>query len=268
MKQYNGEKYIVSFTTFDKRFDNAAKMCFALLSKQIYKNFHIVCTLYKDDYKKLAGNLKLLIDTDLIEVIIAEKNLKPHLKYFYVMKKYYNKPIITVDDDIIYSNDLIKLLVEKYESLKYKSIISVVAPIIKLSNDSVLDEKYWCKPACRLKSNDISYLAMAEGFGGILYPPVCFNNLDNEIKNIKNCLCHDDLFLKVLELKNKIPVTQISKDSNSLKRIALKPVDTEYCLSTRNLGMQYRNDMVRKWSSQIVKYIKVIKNERHNFINR
>lgn len=207
MKQYNGEKYIVSFTTFGKRMALCGKMLFCL-QKQTYKNFHIVCTLYKEDYKNIPNELKLWIDNDLIEIIVADEDLGPHCKYFYTMKKYWNKPIITVDDDRYYENNTIQRLVEKYETLNYKSIVSNCAiKMGKTISGHITPYPEWC--GRRLNPNEISYIAMAEGFAGILYPPNCFNNLDNEIPNILKCKYDDDLFLKTLHIKNKLPVTQV-----------------------------------------------------------
>lgn len=206
MKTYNGEKYIVSFTTFPKRFDLAAKMVYNLLKNQTYKNFHIVCTLYKEDFAKLQGNLKLFIDSDLIEVIVADENLCPHLKYFYAMLSYPNMSIITVDDDRLYGSNLIEKLVSKYEALPYKSIVSTCAPVI---SPNILPISTWCRAECRLKPNKKSYFAMAEGFGGVLYPKNCFSSLKEHIPEIKKCLFHDDIYLKFLEIDEGLPVTQI-----------------------------------------------------------
>ena len=127
MKTYNNEKYIVSITSFPQRYTLCAKTIFNLLKHQNYKKFHLVLTLFKDDYTQLSNELKLIIDNDLIEVIIAEENLCPHLKYFYVMQKYKTIPIITLDDDRKYSNNTIEVLVQKYETINYKSIVCNVA---------------------------------------------------------------------------------------------------------------------------------------------
>lgn len=206
MKEYNGEKYIVSFTTFPKRYELAGRMLFNLMKYQVYKDFHIVCTLYKRDYEQLSGGLKLMIDNDLLEVIVAEENLCPHLKYFYAMLKYHDKPIITVDDDRFYAGSLIQKLVSKYESLSYKSVVSTCAPVI---SRNILPISSWCRGDCRLLPNQMSPFAMAEGFGGVLYPSSCFTALEKRIPEIKECLFHDDIYLKLLEIDEGLPVTQI-----------------------------------------------------------
>ena len=255
MKQYNGEKYIVSFTSFGQRFDDACKMICAL-QKQTYKDWHLVMTIYEGDMKDITPNLQMLIDNNLLEVIVAPENLCPHLKYFYAMKKYWDKPIIILDDDRLYEYDVIKVLVEKYESLNYKSIISNCAPQMIQRNGKVIDRRHWCVPQTRLKPNQKSFIAMAEGFAGVLYPPNCFENLDNEIPNIKKCLYDDDLYLKIMAIKNKIPVTQTNTSpsySNDVNSIEI-PSAQEFDLAKHhNAPMQYRADITNLFNKELIK---------------
>ena len=207
MKQYNNEKYIVSFTSFGKRVPMIGKTIYAL-TKQTYNDFHLVLTLYKDDVKYIDEVIQLLLDNNLLELIVADNDLGPHLKYYYAMQKYYDKPIITVDDDRYYRTTTVQSLVEKYETLDYKSIISNCAIKMQRKGSRLLPYPAWVP--FRLAPNEKSMLAMAEGFAGILYPPCCFANLqtDEFINGILECKYDDDLYLKVQAIKNKIPVTQ------------------------------------------------------------
>lgn len=71
-------------------------------------------TLYKDDIKNIPEDLKFLIDEQFVELIVADKDLGPHLKYFYAMKKYKENPIITVDDDI---HEVYDMTLEDFDNL-------------------------------------------------------------------------------------------------------------------------------------------------------
>lgn len=94
---------IVSLTSHTKsRLEQLPKFLFNSLLKYNKTNFKVVLTLYKDDIQYITKDLQALIDNNLIELIVAEENLKSHLKYFYVMQKYKDLPIITIDDDIVY----------------------------------------------------------------------------------------------------------------------------------------------------------------------
>ena len=103
MKQYNGEPYIVSFTSFGKRIEKAAFMVWYLLTNQTYKNFHLVLTLHKDDVKHIGHDMGLLLRANLLELIVGDEDFGPHMKYYYAMRKYGDHPIITIDDDRMYA---------------------------------------------------------------------------------------------------------------------------------------------------------------------
>lgn len=243
MKQYNGEKYIVSFTTFAARADDACKMIYNLLSKQTYKNFHLVCTLYKDDVHKVSDTFNLFVENNLFEVIIADENLCPHLKYFYAMKKYKDKPIITVDDDRLIHPRLLEMLINKYESINYKSVISVSAPIMTKTGNKVNARTAWSRPENRLKPNACSYLAVAEGFAGVLYPANCFDDIDKYLNIIKLCLYDDDICLKAMEIMEHVPVTQINGTESHVLGTNIAGTQ-EVRLAVRTAGnMQYRNNI-------------------------
>ena len=109
---------IVSLTTHSIRLQQVAKTAIFSIIKNTYKNIHICLTLYKDDVKNIPEDLKFLIDEQFVELIVVDKDLGPHLKYFYVMKKYKENPIITVDDDIIYPPEMIEDMVNAYNTHK------------------------------------------------------------------------------------------------------------------------------------------------------
>lgn len=252
MKCYNNEKYIVSFTSFGKRIESACKMVFCL-TKQTYKNFHLVMTLHKDDVQFIGPNMQMLLDNGLLELIIADVDLGPHLKYFYAMKKYWDKPIITVDDDRFYDDNLIADLIKKYENTRYKAIISACA--IKMQKDNkgnLLPYPHWIK--YRLKPAERSNVAMAEGFAGILYPPMAFNELENEIPNILKCKYDDDLFLKTLHIKNKLSVAQIDTPIRKFSEGNNIPEMMQYNLhNNQNKNNTNRINMCNLFAKELLK---------------
>lgn len=253
MKLYNNEKYIISFTSFGCRFNNAALMVFSLL-KQRYHDVHIVCTIYQEDLNDLSEQLATLIDHNIIELIVAPKNLCPHLKYYYTMLKYWDKPIITVDDDRVYTDRTIELLVNKYESLMSKSVISTCAPQMKKHGRLILTDTEWCVGENRLRPNASSYIAMAEGFGGVLYPSKCFQDLESLLPEIQYALYHDDLFLRVAETRQHIPVTQINGTYGIDCAGIQQPSTTNNGLKiNHNLGDEYRNRITAHFNDDLLK---------------
>lgn len=197
----NEKTIIVSLTTHSIRLNTVARTAIFSILKNTYKDIHIVLTLYKDDVKLIPEDLKLFIDNGVVELIIADTDLGPHLKYFYTMKKYRNNPIITIDDDFIYPEDTIENLVNFYNKFP-DSIISRRAFVIQkpLNYRKMLN-------AGLSKIFKPSYLNFSTGCGGILYPPNILKISDDNIKDILEMKYDDDFYLKALETRLRIKIT-------------------------------------------------------------
>ena len=197
-------KYIVSFTTFGPRVENSFEMIQSLKAQQ-FQDFRIVMTLYKDDVKHIGPNMKMLIDSGEVELIVADKDLGSHLKYFYAMKKYPNQPIITVDDDRKYKDTALKYLVDAHEILVKNNIKAIVCnwgTRLWRTMQFVPPMTSW--PLLNL--GELSKQGLAEGFMGVLYPAACFSNLDKYMELIEMMPHDDDLILKAIGIKEKVPV--------------------------------------------------------------
>ena len=114
-KNNSKKDVIVAFITYKNRLKNKCvnKMLNSLLNQTIHP-FKIVMTLFTEDVKYINNYIQSLINKNIIELIVVNRNIKAHLKYFYVMQKYRNHPIITVDDDIIYEKTTIESLLKSY----------------------------------------------------------------------------------------------------------------------------------------------------------
>jgi len=104
MKQYNGEKAIISLTSWKARINTVSKTIFSLLKQ--CPGFHIVLVLSEEEFpnkeKDLPENLKLFIDNNMIEILWVFKNYKSLKKVVFTLDKYRNVPIISADDDCLY----------------------------------------------------------------------------------------------------------------------------------------------------------------------
>ena len=131
-------------------------------------------------------------------------DLKSHKKYFYSFQKFKNKPIITVDDDVIYSNNMVSTLINSYK--KHPNCISCNrANLILLRKDkSFRSYETWPMNYTLLKDTP-SYQLLPTGVGGIIYPPYSLPSYTFD-KNaiINNCLLCDDLWLKAMAVINNI----------------------------------------------------------------
>lgn len=104
MKQYNGEKAIISLTSWKERINTVGKTLYSLL--KMCPGFHIVLVLSEEEFPKkeeeLPEELMLFVDNDLIEILWVYKNYKAFKKVLFTMDKYRNVPVISADDDCIY----------------------------------------------------------------------------------------------------------------------------------------------------------------------
>lgn len=116
MKQYNGEKAIISLTSWKARINTVCKTLFSLTDQ--CPGFHIVLVLSEEEFPKkedeLPDNLKYFIDNDLIEVLWVYKNYKSLKKILFTMDKYPDVPVISADDDCIYLCNYAKMLYDKW----------------------------------------------------------------------------------------------------------------------------------------------------------
>lgn len=202
------DKVIISLTTHSIRLNTVARTAIFSLLKGTYKNFQIVLTLYKDDVKLIPNDLQLMIDNGIVELIVAEQDLGPHLKYFYCMKKYRDFPIITVDDDFIYPDDTIENLVSYYN--KFKN--SIIARRTFVINKELNYRKMLNAGISRI--HEPSFLNFATGCGGILYPPNILKITDDYISDILDMKYDDDFYLKALETRLGLKVVSSLYNKN------------------------------------------------------
>lgn len=200
----NEHTIIVSLTSHSLRVANIAHTAIFSIVRQTYNDIHIVLTLYKNDVKLINSELQLLIDTGVVELLIADEDLGPHLKYYYVMQKYRNHPIVTVDDDILYRQDMITEFVELYN--RHHCIVA--QRCFKITK--CLDYIKWLNDGCAFSDIPTSTL-FATGVGGVLYPPNCLNLSDKNIPEILAIKYDDDFYLKALEVRNSIDIVTTSK---------------------------------------------------------
>ena len=104
-KEYAGEKACISLTSWKARINTVSKTLYSLL--KMCPGFHIVLVLSKDEFplmeKELPDNLMLFVENKLIELFWIKPNLKSFKKVLFTMDKYRDVPVISADDDCIYT---------------------------------------------------------------------------------------------------------------------------------------------------------------------
>lgn len=209
---YN-ELPIISFTSYKDRLKYCSTVIKSILQNTI-QPYKIVLTLYKDDAKLIVKNSMLdkYISSGKVELLICDIDIRSHKKYFYTMQKYRNHPIITIDDDVFYTPDLIESLMNSYK--KYPNCVHGRRVHKKTYNDdgTLKEYKKWI-----FENQDIlepSTEIMCIGVGGVLYPPDILHINNDNLKDIYKYITVDDVYLHYLELKNHIKIVYCKNNKN------------------------------------------------------
>ena len=204
----NEPKVIVSLTSHDLRLknDTTTKVIFQIL-KGTFKDIKVCLTLYKDDVKLIPEKLKQLIDLEQVELIVADKDLGPHLKYFYAMQKYRNLPVITIDDDVLYPLDMIEKLYKAYQDNK-GCIIARRCFHITSTNGRLHSYHDWLRHFTGIVKEP-THKIFATGIGGVLYPEDCLSLSEDNIEEIMGIRFDDDFYLKALEVRKNLKIVNI-----------------------------------------------------------
>lgn len=232
------EKLIVSLTSFPARIPQLV-LCMESLFRQTLKPGKIILWLSEEQFcdKKIPKELERFTKYGL-EVRFCIDDLKPHKKLIYSMMEYPQSVIITVDDDIIYSENLVSELFIAHQKHS-EDVCCNMAHEILLKEDGMPD-LYDNWNGGSVGKEGSSDLFCAIGVGGVLYPPNCFNSQYFDLEKIKKtCLFTDDLWLKFNEIIDCRKVYKIKKHSKIPFEV---PGSQKSALTHINNGVEKRND--------------------------
>lgn len=103
-KSYNGEKAIISLTSWKARINTVGLTLFNL--RTMCPGFHLVLVLAIEEFPEMMNDLPVelgnLEKANICEFLWVSKNYKSFKKVIFTMHKYNTVPIISADDDCIY----------------------------------------------------------------------------------------------------------------------------------------------------------------------
>ena len=215
---------IVSMTTFPVR-NKAA--CYAIKSilLQTMQPEKILVYLSQDQYGSLPKEFK--------------GDLKSHKKYFYAFQDYPDKLIITVDDDLIYPENLIETLYMKYKENPNAIVCFRGREMGKDRYGNILP---YCKWDINGKDGieSPSFNIMPSTGAGTLYFPGSVDDMVFNSKLIKeNAFTADDIWVKVMSLKKGTRVIKTHDKCRYLSAIKIKNDKRLY-----DMNRQSGNDQV------------------------
>lgn len=153
---------------------------------------------------ELPNELKVLMKYGL-EIYSGTPDLKGHKKYYYCMQNNQRNRIITIDDDCIYSRDVVQSLI--IQSNKFPdSVIARRVHRIRSNHNRLLPYTEWDYEWLDDDPHPRNSL-LAVGVGGVLYPSQFASSglLDKDA--LERCALYaDDIWLKCYEMSRGIKV--------------------------------------------------------------
>jgi len=210
------ETYIVSLTSFPARI-NDIWITLETILRQSFKPDKIILWLAEDQFpdRILPDRLIRLKERGL--TIGFCEDLKSHKKYYQSLINFPDSNVITLDDDLYFHKDVLKNVVELHN--KFPGIVTTNrAHRITFEKRMINPYRKWLHDVTDTLP---SHLLVATGGAGTLYPAgVLHKEVLNKDLIKKLCLHADDLWLKVMELKNNTMVVTNKKYNKDIPSVA------------------------------------------------
>ena len=263
------EKVIVTFTSYTKRIHLTSIVVKNIFSQTIIPDMILLwlSTLeFPNKENDLPKELLELVGINNFEICWVKENLKSHKKYYYALQEYADNIIITIDDDICYSQTMIEELLNSYYRFPNSISARNVHMILKEGKEIASYNKWNrnCRKYNQVERHDLC----AIGWGGILYPPNIATKRWFDIDTIqKLCLYQDDLWLKINEILDRISIVYVKKmredkiiedaQINALYNQNLYENQNDICMKKLcNWGKKEKNDVIEEWISCVYNYDK------------
>lgn len=186
-------RVVVSLTSYGDRIQYLPAVINSLYRQTVQPQKIVVCLDVRDK-NRLTPELIGYLSDPHIDLIWADEpcgDLKPHKKYYYAMMKYRGYAVITVDDDSVYTPDLVESLTDAYMKNPSRVYARRVHLIRYSADGKPLPYKNWGYDYTKAR-NAASQL-IATGCGGILYPPDALNISPDDLPSIMEYVNADDI---------------------------------------------------------------------------
>lgn len=244
MLEFTKKKIVVSLTTYPARIDGITTVLETIYN-QTKPADEVVLWLapgqFPDGKEGLPVDLRQLIDAGKLTLRWCD-DLKPHKKYYYAFQEYPDDLIITIDDDLLYDQNMIKNLFFSY--VEYPKAVSAMRTHLILIDEeyNFLPYRYWIKEIT-FCINKPSMQLLATGGAGTLYPPHLLNyDLMKADVIMDICPFADDLWLKAVEVMSDVPVVLAQKNYG----LHYLPGSQEEALCHMNVDQDFNDTQLEK----------------------
>lgn len=222
-KQIQREKYVdletlVSLTTYPQRM-NKLPLVLESIFRQTVKVDRVILWLAEnqyDDKQKLYRIFQKYIKLGL-EIKFCD-DLKPHKKYYYSILENPEAIVITLDDDIIYPEDLVEKLLLCYKDNPNCIVAQRAHWMTYDSNNNLNPYSLWEMLAPGRKGPSMNLFATTGG--GCLFPPhILPQEAFNKEAIHSYCINADDVWIKCMSYYNNVKVVLTDKDNPEIIEI-------------------------------------------------
>lgn len=245
--KYCDANITVSLTTYGRRLLSVHTTIESLM-QQTYKPNRIILWLDNSLQGARLPSMLLKLQQRGLEVYFC-KDIRSYKKLVPTLRLLQDDAIITCDDDVIYSSDMIENLVKEYIANPTRKIVYAnVCHKITFDKEGKLN--LYGKWIHNTTDNTPSQLIFPVGVGGVLYPP---HSLDSEVLNEEAFLelspYGDDIWFKFMSMRNgyacKKVITRTANGYDFLENI-----------DVRDCGLAQINNLQNKNDEQIQNVIK------------
>lgn len=254
-QQEEEPQVILSMTSFPQRIGQVWKTLIPLLHQRTKISYKIILWLSKEQFQEweaIPEKLRSLTKWHF-EICLKEDDLKSHKKYYYAFSEYKDRVIITVDDDVMYSLDLLQTLYDAHKRNPQAVCCCRGRQVTFNTYGNTNTYTQW-RILSTSEQDTESNLILPTGIGGVLYPPFSYSMEIFNIEAIKQtCINGDDLWLnlmcrihgsKILHVANKYRYsTLFFSQKSSLSKSNVKKNENDRQIK-----------LISKWATQQLGY--------------
>lgn len=199
-----GLPVVVSLTSYGSRIERVDLAIRSIMLQTVRPNRVILWLGEESGDVVLPPRLMELVDRGL-EVRRGVRDLKGHKKYYFAMQELEDCLLVTIDDDLVYTPDVIESLLAAHE-LRPHDVVARRTHRIVVADGQVAPYLDWEMEFEEDVPRPRRSLLATTG-AGTLYPPELFGRLVGNADDIVACAWGmDDLWLKALEVHEGIDV--------------------------------------------------------------
>lgn len=238
-KQRRENEIIVSLTTIPSRIEAIPYVMRSIFNQTMMPDKIILWLTDQiaDDKREYVLDLLSVEIANGLEIRFVN-DVRVHTKYYYAFLSYPDQIIITIDDDMIYPEDLIENLYNEHQKHP-NTVIAARTHEITCSGNEINQYDKWHRLAPG--NNNNNKFLLATGVGGVLYPPNCmYKDWKDSSLFLELCPTADDIWLRIMEAMNGVNVYKLNKYTRETFTLL---GTQEVALVNTNVG-QGRNDIL------------------------